>query len=443
MAAEGAATLERTLLAGLLRGGNELAEVQRVIGAAQAFTDSRHGAIYGAICHLFMKGEPVNPYTVAELSGVPSAALVKLAERVQPARADVLALAKLLRERADDRSDRAMAERVLAMFGEPAEDRRERLLVAARLILDRLDHTSGYRDPGIASATARMEEEMRLYAEGDLIGPSSGLDWFDSRTAGLAPGNVWTIAGPYKGRKTTLLRNILIGACARGASMSMFALEGSQSQTVASLQAMLATKRLVAWGKGDEAKLTPVFVLRGRRTAAQAEALEEARQELAGYNLRVYDAKDGIFNVDVVRSLIRRDKMLHGLNAFALDYLQLLGADGTGIFERMEGNARIMQRTAEEEAVTAVLLAQLNEGAIALMDSGEASDGRTSPGVKGGGDVPAASDYFFMTRYKQAAPNELGVHLWLARFVGTGKVAFEINPHSGLILHQLQKLRGG
>lgn len=441
--ADDAVVLERTLLAGLLRGGDRLAEVQRIVGATQAFTDSRHRAIYEAVIHLFMRGEPVNPYTVAELAGIPAQALITLEEKLQPqGDADVLALAKLLRERADDRSDRGVAERVRTLFDAPTEDRRERLLVAARLILDRLDHTSGYRDPSIGKAMERTEAEMQRYAEGDLIGPSCGLDWFDSRTAGLAPGNVWTVAGPYKGRKTSLLRNILLGACARGASVSMFALEGSQSQTVAALLAMLATRRLVKWGRAEDAVLTPIFVLRGRRSEAQAQALAEARAELSGYNLRIYDAKDGIFSVDVVRSLIRRDKMLHGLDAFALDYLQLLGADGSGIFERMEGNARIMQRTAEEEAVTAVLLVQLNEGAIAMMDSGEAAD-RTSPGVKGGGDVAAASDYLFMTRYKQQAPNELGVHLWLARFVGTGKVAYEINAPSGLMLRQLQALKGG
>jgi len=74
------------------------------------------------------------------------------------------------------------------------------------------------------------------------------------------------------------------------------------------------------------------------------------------------------------------------------------------------------------------------------MDSIDPNNIPSSPGVKGGGDLPAASDYLFMTRYKQTAPTELGVFMWLSRFAGSGKVAFEINPYSGLILQQLPSL---
>ena len=42
-----------------------------------------------------------------------------------------------------------------------------------------------------------------------------------------------------------------------------------------------------------------------------------------------------------------------------------------------------------------------------------------------------------MMRHKQVEPLRLGVHLWLSRFTGSGKVAHEINPHSGLILRRL------
>jgi len=111
-----------------------------------------------------------------------------------------------------------------------------------------------------------------------------------------------------------------------------------------------------------------------------------------------------------------------------------------GIFERMESSSRVLQRTAGEEAVTAILLSQLHESAVSAMDSIDPNNIPSSPGVKGGGDLPAASDYLFMTRYKQTAPTELGVFMWLSRFAGSGKVAFEINPYSGLILQQLPSL---
>jgi len=441
MAANDLALLERSLLAALLHAPSALVEVHRILGGEKAFVDSRHQATYGALVHLMFNGQPTNAYTVSELCGIPAAVLQSLTTQFAALTSDeLLSLAQLIRRRADDREDLQTGAEVRKLFDASTDDRHGRLLLGAQMLLTRLNESSSYRDPAIAKISERLEAEIAQYAKGDLIGPSCGLDWFDKRTAGLAPGNVWTIAGSYKARKTTIANNLVLNACLGGASVSVFALEGSQSLTNATLRAMLATRKLIAWGKANECMLSPVFVMRGRRTPAQQEALEEARQEIDKFALRIYDARDGIFDIDIVRSLIRRDKMLYELHAFTLDYVQLLGADKMGIFERMESSSRVLQRTAGEEAVTAILLSQLHESAVSAMDSIDPNNIPSSPGVKGGGDLPAASDYLFMTRYKQTTPTELGVFMWLSRFAGSGKVAFEINPYSGLILQQLPSL---
>lgn len=190
---------------------------------------------------------------------------------------------------------------------------------------------------------------------------------------------------------------------------------------------MLATEKLLDWKQPDQAVLSETYVLRGGRTPMQKQAIAEARAELDTWNLRVYDGRKGITEPDRLVHFIKRDRIIHGLNLYALDYLQLLG-DGK-LFERMESATQRLQRITVTEGITAILLGQQNEAAIA--EKGETY----SPGVKGGGDAAAASDFLIRTKYDGLnKPDILTIQLKLARHARPGSQEYSINPQSGLIL---------
>jgi replicative DNA helicase len=272
----------------------------------------------------------------------------------------------------------------------------------------------------------------------DLASGASGISlgenlaWLQDKTSGFRAGHIWIIAAPYKGRKTTLLRNMLIAPCRAGASVSLFALEGTEAGSYAGLVAMLATERLLDQGLGVQAFLSEMSILQGARTPAQQQAIADSRKEIDSWNLRIYDGRSGITQPDKLAHFIKRDRIMHGLNIFAVDYLQLLG--GGKLFDRMEESTHQLQRITVEEGLTAILLAQKNEATID--QKGE----KYSPGVKGGGDAAAAADFLLCTQYDGGKkPNDLTIQLKLARHARPGSQTYRINAQCGLILTSIGK----
>lgn len=235
------------------------------------------------------------------------------------------------------------------------------------------------------------------------------------------------VSNGFISHNTTLMRNMVIAACRAGASLDIFALEGTESDTYASLTAMLATEKLLAWGFKPMAQLSETFMLRGIRTPEQQRAITDGRAELDSWNLRIYDARKRIARPDRLIHFIKRDRVLHGLNVYVVDYLQLLG-DGK-LFDRMESSTHRLGNLTVEEGLTAILIAQQNEATI-----GQSAD-NYSPGVKGGGDAAAVADYLLTTKYNSAGtPDVLTVNLKLARHTRPGIQNYWINPDAGLLL---------
>jgi len=225
------------------------------------------------------------------------------------------------------------------------------------------------------------------------------------------------------------MRNLVMHACRAGASVSVFALEGTEAGTYAGLTALLATERLLAKGHTEQAHLSETFILRGQRDSLQQQAIAEARAELDKWSLRIYDARKGITNPDKLIHFIKRDRFMFDLQVYAVDYLQLLG-EGK-LFDRIESATHRLQQITVEERLTALILAQLNEATI--RENAETY----SPGIKGGGDPAAASDFLIRTKYDGAStPNVLTVQLKLARHARPGTQRYRINAPSGLILEE-------
>lgn len=287
-----------------------------------------------------------------------------------------------------------------------------------------LDATTSLMSDEIIAPLRRAVADNYLYDEIVSIEAGHAETWDVT-----VPESASFIANGFVSHNTTLMRNLVLQACRSGASVDVFALEGTETGTYAGLTAMLATEKLLTWGCREQAYLSETFIMRGQRSPDQEQAISEARAELNKWNLRIYDARKGITNPDKLLHFIKRDRFMFDLGVYAVDYLQLLG-EGK-LFDRIESATHHLQQVTVEERLTALILAQLNEATIWQKDESY------SPGVKGGGDPAAAADFLIRTKYDGAtAPDILTVQLKLARHARPGTQRYVINPQSGLILRE-------
>ena len=422
---------ELTVLAVLL---NDSYAVVPVMGSLDSydFSCQEHQAIYRTILDCVKRQVVPNPTTVA--AALPSVSVDSLKDIARnfntQKNKQVLYYAELV--------TKAATLRRLRQATHELDEEAQRL---------RIEDIDGFVDLGVraltgaidgdrsqdASIGAALQELDAAIAEAERTGQRgtrTGLRWLDDVCGGFSPSHVWMVAAAYKQRKTTLMRNMVIGTCRAGASVDVFALEGNKKSTSAGLLAMLATEWLIEHEADErEQVVSEGRIENGLRTPAQKEAIEAARRELSGYNLRIYDARSGVTSFATLALKLKRDKFMFGAAVFFLDYLQMMRGDGQ-IFERVERATHNLQDLIATEGVTGVILAQRNEAAVKQRND----DDNYSPGVKGGGDPAAAADFLLLTKYDgDSTPDKLGVHLKLARHAQPGKRDYDINPQSGWI----------
>lgn len=418
-------TAERALLCVCLNDAHAVIPIMDVLEDPDYLSLPLHRQIYGAILALTRANVLPNVYTVADKASVPVLELQALAAGFNTKLSkEIIYTAEIIRKAALCRRVQAAVAQAGELASVKTDDPQGLAVVCAEMVMGSVDAKSE-NDPSVSAVGKRFDIEAADMTRGGGRSIADKLAWLQEKTAGLRAGKVWVIAAPYKCRKTTLMRNMVIAACRAGAALDIFALEGAESDTYSSLVAMLATEKLIAWGMRPQATFSDTFMLLGRRTPDQQHAITEARAEVDAWNLRIYDGRQGITRLDRLIHFVKRDRVLHGLNVFALDYLQLLG-EGK-LFERMEASTHRLSNLTVEDGLTAILVAQVNEASIGADNY--------SPGVKGGGDAAAAADYLITTKYNGAGtPDVLTVNLKLARHARVGVQNYWIEPISGVLL---------
>lgn len=265
----------------------------------------------------------------------------------------------------------------------------------------------------------------------------TGFKWFDQLTGGIWLGMNYWIAGAYKQGKSTAMRNVVLSACDSGYGVDVFAAEGSRELFALDCQAMIATRLLLQQGYPNEKLyLSAINIKRmwRKETLLQKpvrEAILQARDIWNGYNVRVWDTRDGIKDRGTFKQRVRRSKMDHDSLVHLADYSQLFGNEPT-VFERQSTTAQQVQDIAANEHVAVWMLTQRNESSI-THGSGY------SAGVKGGGDAAAAADFMLVPTIDREIPWQYKLTLHHSRHAGFKEFVHSINPASGLIIDRWVK----
>jgi len=312
-----------------------------------------------------------------------------------------------------------------------------------------------------ATALAAGERFAELMGTPPQRGIPTAVHWLDAQTGGVSHGEIWWIAAAYKMRKSSLMRNMALGAARSGASATVITLESPQSVLVAQFVAMLAAEWMLKEGcyNDKDRRGLPLNAITAKQLLAMRNSyktvLDKRQVAAVGYgiteykrlarSLRVYDAtpqNGGVSTLADVQTLLLRDKNLYSVDVVMLDYLQRLSGRGDSIFDRISQQALELQSMALKHNVGLVVLAQRNEETI------KGKSDEHSPGVKGGGDPAATADYLFITKYPvkradgTADKDVLEVELRLARHGEAGsRHEFPLHAPSGWLVPEASMVK--
>lgn len=316
------------------------------------FADNR--AVFKAIMALRGRNRDIDFLTVGEyigqlLDGSPAFAYTAELHKNTPSAANAKSYAKTVIARSIDRA-----------------------LVAACYTISEIVDSDGSAEDKIAQATAEIsaintgseeaetvhvrkalqehieELERRQSLDGAIDGLSTGSEKLDAKIQGLKPGGLYVIAGRPKMGKTTLAMNWADHqAVVEKKQILVFSLEMTKKQ--------LLDKSLASLGGIPLDSLKSGSVLND-----YPKELVEASAKLSDSGLELYDRKGATINR--IRSVSRRHKMKHGLDAIYVDHIGLADVDDhrASAVQRVSEITRALKLLAKELDVPVIALSQLN-----------------------------------------------------------------------------------
>lgn len=286
---------------------------------------------------------------------------------------------------------------------------------------------------------------------------STGIGCLDAWMGGIGEDDVIGIAAPYKMRKSTLARNMALNIARDGGSVAILMFESNKRMVVAQFVTMFAIEFLINNGlyhKIGERSKNPLKWLSAKdlvRVRAGYRQWEPAKVAAIDYGiseykklekrLRIYDkSKEGgaLYDLGSAQRVLLRDKRLYGTDLAIIDHATQI-MEGGSIYDRMSTIAPFLETFARRQHMALCILAQMNEATV------KSNRDDHSPGIKGGGDLPAAVDYLFTVSYReedsdgQRKDDAMTVTMHLSRYGNGGtdvKQEVMIDPASGLALEK-------
>ncbi len=325
-----------------------------------------HETIFGALCDLHDRGQPLDKITLSEelrnrdaLEKVGGISYIStLMDTVQTA-ASAKYYATIVREKSILRN-LIHAGTQITQIGYDAEEDVAAALDESEQIVYAIgeNQLKGEFQPVgnlLKDAFDRLDYLHSLH--GGRTGVTSGFADIEQRTTGIQPGNfIIGAARPGIG-KTSWALNAAVAAAresvelGNGAPIAFFSLGMSNDELV---------QRLMS----SEAQISMHDMRTGNLRGQQWDTLSRAMGALS--DLPMYLDDTGGLSVSELRSRCRRLKSGRGLSAVFIDYLQLLrpGAlsKGANRNEELSDICRTLKVTAKELGVPIIALAQLNRG---------------------------------------------------------------------------------
>ncbi len=376
---------EKSVLGAILFDNPCLGTVLEIIDAGDFYSDA-HRKIFAVIIELSERNEPADIVTLSnalndqkrldQVGGV--VYIADLVDNVGSA-ANVAYYAKIVKEKAVDRSIIAAASQMIDAAYSPEKSTEEAINEAQQVILTlsmsrRKRRVQTARE--IAKQTFDMIEERSKRGD-TLTGLSTGLKKLDDLTLGLQAGELFIIAARPGMGKTALAIGIAHHIAQTGTPVFFHSAE---------MPAQTLMIRMLSGATGlDSHKLR-----RGLIFGSSWASLTKATSTIASIPLFIDDGSD--VTPTELQATARRVKAEHGIGLLIVDYMQLMKANGR--YETREREVAEISRTlkgiARELNIPVIGLSQLNRNIDARQDKRPLlSDLRESGAIEQDADVIA------------------------------------------------------
>lgn len=352
---------EQSVLGGLMLESNRLDSVLEVIGE-QDFYRQDHQVIFRMMLMLQEAGTAIDVITLSEQLALHEelervgglAYLVELANNT-PSAANILAYARIMRERSTLRQLAAAAEEITKRSLRPSGLDSDALLQMAEKKVAEIAEDRP-KEGGLVGANVLVKQAVErideLFRSGsDVTGVPTSIDDLDKRTSGWQPGELIILAARPSMGKTALALNFVEAAIFNQPKpVLVFSMEMPSSAMIMRMMSSI--------GRIDQGKMR-----NGKLTEEDWPKLTSAVAKLKDKPLFIDDTPS--LNPQELRARIRRIAREHGNPGMIMvDYLQLMtvAGGGEGRTQEISEISRSLKGIAKEFSCPMIALSQLNRG---------------------------------------------------------------------------------
>jgi replicative DNA helicase len=237
-----------------------------------------------------------------------------------------------------------ICERYMSQFAEESPSDGTLSLMQAE-VFDAMQELTKQTDPRIAAMTVPALETTLDYTT-PAMGLSYGHGKLNDFTMGMQPGEV-TVVGARSGvGKSSLALQAIYCNARKGIAGSFFSLEMNETTVQQRLWAM-------------ESGLPFNSIRRKLLNLSEQRSLREAAYRVAEMPIRIYG--DGDMTLSQISAMARLDARRNGMQMFAVDYAQIVNADGKDERTRVAAVSRTLTKLAKAEGIHLMLLSQLTK----------------------------------------------------------------------------------
>ncbi|MFL0800389.1 MAG: replicative DNA helicase [Agarilytica sp.] len=352
---------EQSVIGGLLRDSSQFDSVSEVLSAVD-FYKSNHSQIFTVMAELIEREQPLDVITVSEelshrdeldaAGGLDY--IADLATQV-PSSANVVAYAKIVRERATLRQLISAATEISRASYNPAGLASDDLLQLAEKrvlqISEERPKEGGFEDVNALLKKTVEKIDYLFRSDSDITGLSTGITELDEKTSGWQSGELIVLAARPSMGKTALALNFIEAAILTQEKPALvFSMEMPSDS--------LVMRMLSSMGRIDQGNLR-----NGKLTEEDWPKLEVAARKLKDKKLFIDDTAG--LTPNEIRARVRRLAREHGNpGVIMIDYLQLMhvGGSADGRTQEISEISRSMKALAKEYECPVIALSQLNRG---------------------------------------------------------------------------------
>lgn len=213
-------------------------------------------------------------------------------------------------------------------------------------VFDAMQEKAQYSDPLVLSYSVPTLDKFLNPAEVD-DGLEFGIPELDRVTGGMRPTEVTVIGARSGVGKSSLMCQVAAIHCKQGVPMDIFSLEMTKETL---LHRLWAIESNVPFSKIHRPQ---------RCEPHEKEAVRQAAHRVAEWPLRIHD--DAELTLSHIASLARLSARRHGMRLLAVDYAQIVNAEGKDERLRVASVSRTLTKLAKSEGVHLMLLSQLRK----------------------------------------------------------------------------------